>query len=84
MVAVEATSGENPCATANFQKETAAVHRIVLSASLLVVLFNTIAAFAAEPIVIDLWPGKPPRGRRHQGTGDQPDLSIAPRRARPS
>ena len=36
------------------------MHRFALAASLLVVLFNTIAAFAAEPIVIDLWPGKPP------------------------
>jgi len=36
------------------------VHRIAFAVSLLVGLLVTIPAFAAEPLVIDLWPGKTP------------------------
>ncbi len=36
------------------------MHRIALAVSRLVVLFIAIPAFAAEPIVVNLWPGKPP------------------------
>jgi acetyl esterase/lipase len=36
------------------------VHRIACAVALLVGLFVTIPADAAEPLVIDLWPGKPP------------------------
>ena len=36
------------------------MHRIALAVSLLVGVFVTIPAFAAEPLVVDLWPGKAP------------------------
>jgi len=36
------------------------VHRIAFALSLLVGLFVSIPAFAAEPLVVDLWPGKTP------------------------
>ena len=36
------------------------MHRIAFAVSLLVGLFVTIPAFAAEPLVVDLWPGKTP------------------------
>jgi acetyl esterase/lipase len=36
------------------------VHRIAFSVSLLVGWFVSIPAFAAEPLVVDLWPGKAP------------------------
>src|SRR5689334_4358461 len=42
------------------KKETNAVHRIAFAVSLLAVAFIAVAAFAADPIVVDLWPGKPP------------------------
>jgi acetyl esterase/lipase len=62
VVDVEATSRKNPrtTVTVNIQSEISTVHRIVFAVSLLVVSCITIPAFAAEPIVIDLWPGKPP------------------------
>jgi len=61
-VDVEATSRKNPrtTVTVNIQSEISTVHRIVFAVSLLVVSCITVPAFAAEPIVIDLWPGKPP------------------------
>ena len=37
------------------------MHRLVLAVALLPNLFVTIPALAAEPLVIDLWPGKSPR-----------------------
>ena len=36
------------------------MHRIAFAVSLLVGLFSTTSAFAAEPLVVDLWPGKTP------------------------
>jgi len=36
------------------------VHRIAFAVSRLVVVFIAIPAFAADPIAVDLWPGKPP------------------------
>ena len=36
------------------------MHRFALAVSWLVVSFTAVPAFAAEPIVVDLWPGKPP------------------------
>jgi acetyl esterase/lipase len=36
------------------------VHRIAIAVSLLAGLFATSPAFAAEPLVVDLWPGKTP------------------------
>ncbi|HKI19029.1 MAG TPA: alpha/beta hydrolase [Isosphaeraceae bacterium] len=36
------------------------MHRIAFALSLLVGLFVSIPAFAAEPLVVDLWPGKTP------------------------
>jgi len=36
------------------------VHRIAFAGSLLVGLFVTIPASAAEPLVVDVWPGKTP------------------------
>jgi len=36
------------------------VYRIILAVSLLAGLFAAVPAFAAEPLVVDLWPGKTP------------------------
>jgi len=36
------------------------VHRMILAVSLLIGWFVAIPAFAAEPLVVDLWPGKTP------------------------
>src|SRR5690349_13009531 len=44
----------------HYPEEILPVHRFAFPAMRLVVLFIAIPAFAAEPIVIDLWPGKPP------------------------
>ena len=36
------------------------MHRIVFAVSLLAISFINVPAFPADPIVVDLWPGKPP------------------------
>ena len=36
------------------------MHRIAYTVSLLAGLFVTVPALAAEPLVVDLWPGKTP------------------------
>ena len=40
--------------------ETPTVHRMTLILSCLTAVFPTVAAFAGEPVVVELWPGKTP------------------------